>query len=82
MAECTSGVSQKTVGCSNPKNTASIFGEATRIVAGERRVILLVEDGELDATEAGDASFGSDPEVSIASLEHLVNTILWKAVLA
>jgi hypothetical protein len=75
-------VSQKTVGCSNPKNTTSIFGEATCIVAGERRVVFLIEDGELDAIESGDASFGSDPEVPIVSLEYLVNTILWKAVLA
>jgi hypothetical protein len=73
---------QKTIGCSNPKITGSIFGEAASIVAGESQIVLLVEDGELDTVEAGDASFGSDPEVSITSLEYLVNTVLRKTVLA
>jgi hypothetical protein len=82
MAERTSGVSQKAVGCSNPKTTTSIFCEATCIVACERRVFLLVEDGELDTVEASDASFGSDPEVPIVRLEYLVDTILRKTVLA
>jgi hypothetical protein len=52
---------QKTIGCSNPKSTTSIFGEAAYIIAGERWAVVLVEDGELDTVEAGDASFGSDP---------------------
>jgi hypothetical protein len=73
---------QKTIGCSNPKNTTPIFGKAACIVAGERGVVLLVEGGELDAVEAGDASFGSDPEVSITSLEYLVNTVLRETVVA
>jgi hypothetical protein len=60
----------------------SIFGEAASIVAGERRVVLLIEDGELDAIEAGDTSFRSDPKVPIVSLEDLVNTILWKTILS
>jgi hypothetical protein len=58
------------------------LGEATRIVAGERRVVLLIEAGELNAIEAGDASFRSDPKIPIVSLEDLVHTILRKAVLA
>jgi len=60
----------------------SIFGKAACIVAGERRVVLLIEYGELNAIEAGDAFFGSDPKVPIVSLEDLVNTILRKTVLS
>jgi hypothetical protein len=67
---------QKTIGCSNPKITGSIFSEAAGIVAGESQIVLLAEDGELDTVEAGDASFGSDPEVSITCLEYLVNARL------
>jgi hypothetical protein len=58
-----------------------IFGEAAGIVAGDRWGVLLVEDGELDTIEAGDASFGSYPEVSITRLKYLVNTILRQTVL-
>ena len=75
-------ISQKTVGRPNPKTATSILSKAAGIVAGELRGILLVEDGELDTVEPGDASFGSDPKVSIASLENLVNTILRKAILS
>jgi hypothetical protein len=80
--ERTCDVFQKAVGRSDPKIALSIFCEATRIVACERWIVLLIEDGELNAIEAGNASFGSDPEVSVVSLEDLVNTILRKAVLA
>jgi hypothetical protein len=75
------GVSQKAIGGANPKGATSIFREATCIVAGDRRVGVPVEDGELEAIEAGDTSFSRDPEVSVAGLEDLVNTILRKAVL-
>jgi hypothetical protein len=75
-------VSQKAVRCSNPKRTTAIFSETAYIVAGERRVVLLVEYGELNSVEAGDASFGGYPKISIAGLKDLVNTILRKTVFA
>jgi len=81
MAERMLGVSQKAVGCSNPKRTTAIFSEAACVVAGKRGVVLLVEYGELNSVEAGDASFRGYPEVSIAGLKDLVNAILRKTVL-
>ena len=75
------GISQETIGGSNPKSATSIFGEAAGIIAGDSWGVLLVEDGELGTIEAGDASFGSYPEVSIARLKYLVNTVLRQTVL-
>jgi hypothetical protein len=75
-------VSQKAVGRSNPQLTTAIFSEAACIVASECRVVLLVEYGELNSVEAGDASFRGYPEVSIAGLKNMVNAILRKTVFA
>jgi hypothetical protein len=79
--ECPPCISQKTIGGSNPKSATSIFGEAAGIIAGDRWGVLLVEDGELDTVESGDASLGSYPEVSITRLKYLVNTVLRQTVL-
>jgi hypothetical protein len=78
--EYTFRVSQEAVGCANPKCAASIFGETACIVAGERRIVLLVKYGELDSIEASNTSFSGDPEVSIAGLKDMVDTILRKSV--
>jgi hypothetical protein len=59
--EFTFRVSQKAVGCTNPKCAASIFGETACIVAGERRIVFLVKYGELDSIETSNTSFGGDP---------------------
>jgi hypothetical protein len=73
---------QKAVRRSDPKHTTAIFSEAARVVTGERRVVFLIEDVELNAIETGCASFSCYPEISIAGLNDLVNTILRKTVFA
>ena len=58
-----------------------VLCEAADIVAGEGRVVFVIEGYEINSVEAGHSSFGRYPDIAVTGLKNSVNTILRKAVL-
>ena len=74
-------VLDEAIGGSDPERSSSVLDDAAGVAAGEGRGVFVVEDFEVDAVEAGDAVFGSYPDIAVAGLKDLVNAVLRKSIL-